>query len=294
MVVMERLTIVSLLFLLGTVLGSFAGAQVWRLRARQLAEEKREGEEYDKAEYARLRPLLVAAKHDYSRCLACGTRLRWYDLLPLVSWLSTGGRWRYCKRAIGGFEPLMELSLGVLFALSFLTWPFPLNQPLEWVLFGVWLAAGVCLAILFAYDYRWKLLPNWANLLFIALGGVWVVVRIVAIGDVQVLSLAGALLLLSGLYWLLYIMSKGRWIGFGDVKLGIGLALFLSQWQLAFLALFLANLLGCVVVLPGVLRRSLSVRSEVAFGPLLVIGMVLSLLYGQRLLEWFMSLRLFY
>ena len=58
-------------------------------------------------------------------------------------------------------------------------------------------------------------------------------------------STLGAVLILSGVYLVLYFISKGRWIGFGDIKLGLGLALLLADWQLAFVAIFAANLIGC-------------------------------------------------
>ena len=100
----------------GLVLGSFAGAQVWRLRARQLVADKKAGESYDKAEYKKLSPLLKGKKQqDRSRCLSCGHQLGLRDLIPLISWLSTRGRCRYCDKRIGYFEPLMELSLAVAF-----------------------------------------------------------------------------------------------------------------------------------------------------------------------------------
>ncbi|NCU38914.1 hypothetical protein EOL96_07750, partial [Candidatus Saccharibacteria bacterium] len=74
----------------GLLAGSFAGAQTWRLRWAQLKADKVEGEPYDKKEYKRLQQLDHRnGRHDRSKCLACGEQLRWYDLLPLVSWLST-------------------------------------------------------------------------------------------------------------------------------------------------------------------------------------------------------------
>ena len=131
--------IASALLLLGVVLGSFAGAQVWRVRARQLRTDK----------------------HDRSRCLQCGHVLAWYDLLPVVSWLSTGGRCRYCQQFIGWFELVMELVLGVGLALSYLVWPWAL--PASSLLFAVWAVVALVLMILAAYDAKWQLLPDPLN-----------------------------------------------------------------------------------------------------------------------------------
>src|SRR3954468_7466811 len=96
-VLMEQLLICVTLMILGLCLGSFAGATVWRLRARQLVEDKAEGEKVDGKEYKKLLPLTqTTTATDRSRCLHCGHTLAWYDLLPLVSWVSTKGRCRYC------------------------------------------------------------------------------------------------------------------------------------------------------------------------------------------------------
>ena len=144
----------------GLVLGSFAGAQVWRLRARQLVTDKKAGESYDKAEYKKLSPLLKGKKQqDRSRCLSCGHQLGLRDLIPLISWLSTRGRCRYCGKRIGYFEPLMELSLAAAFMVSFLAWPWHLAG-LQWVLFAVWCISLVALIMLVAYDIKWRILPD--------------------------------------------------------------------------------------------------------------------------------------
>ena len=80
---------------LGAILGSFAGAQIWRLRARQLMEDKKAGEKVDQKELKKLSPLIKKISKDRSRCLSCGHELKWYDLIPVVSWVAGLGRCRY-------------------------------------------------------------------------------------------------------------------------------------------------------------------------------------------------------
>lgn len=278
----------------GAIFGSFAGAQIWRLRARQLVDDKKDGLEVDRAELRRLHGLTESTvKTDYSRCLHCGHGLAWYDLLPLASWLSTAGRCRYCHERIGVFEPTMEIGVAVAFVLSYLLWPWTLESGAQWALFSLWLASLVVLAVMAGYDARWKLLPDVANYTYFALGVLFVIARSVVYGDVSVLSMLGAVAILSGIYAALYVVSRGQWIGLGDVKLGAGLALFLGDWKLAFLALFLANLIGCIIVLPGLVRQKLDSGSQIAFGPLLMMGMVISFVFGAAIISWFMGLRLF-
>ena len=283
--------IAGALLLLGVVLGSFAGAQVWRVRARQLRTDKQTGHPYDKHEWRQLRVLLQGTvRDDRSRCLQCGHVLAWYDLLPVVSWLSTGGRCRYCQQFIGWFELVMELVLGVGLALSYLVWPWAL--PASSLLFAVWVVVALVLMILAAYDAKWQLLPDPLNYGLMALGALFVLVRMMTLHDVDLVSLTGAVTLLAGLYGGLYAISRGAWIGFGDVKLCVGLALLLGDWRLAFMTLFFSNMLGCIIVLPGLARGQLNTRSQVPFGPLLIIGCVISLLFGGHILRALVALPL--
>jgi leader peptidase (prepilin peptidase)/N-methyltransferase len=276
------------LILIGACLGSFAGATVWRLRARQLKYDKRHKEPVDAAEFKQLEKL---TKHklskDRSRCLHCGYTLKWYDLVPIVSWLALKGKCRNCHKPIGYFELLIELGVAAFFVISYVFWPFELATALEIARFVTWLIAGVILAMLVAYDTKWYLLPDKLTVLLAGLGAV--TVAIVAIQSTTpiatILSAVGAVAILSGLYFALYLVSKGRWVGFGDVKLGIGLALLLGDWQLALIALFLANFVGCLIVLPFMITGKLKRNSRVPFGPLLIIGMVLAFFVGPSLVE---------
>ena len=286
---------VSVLAFLGLLFGSFAGAQVWRLRARQLVEDKQAGEEVDAKEYKALLPLTKhSLSSDRSQCLACGHTLAWYDLLPLISWLSTQGKCRYCKHAIGVFEPLIEIGVASTFVISYLLWPLPVDSLIGSVSLVLWLIAVVLLAILFAYDSKWFLLPDKIVFTLIGVGVLMSLVKVAyATSSVAALmSIVGGVMILSGLYFLLWFASKGQWIGFGDVKLGLGLALLLADWRLALLALFLANLIGSLIVLPGMLLGKLSRKAHVPFGPLLIAGAAIALLVGERAIALYIGVTL--
>lgn len=275
--------------LLGLCMGSFIGAQIWRLRSRQLVADKKYHEPVDKKEFSRLMPLSkTRQRDDYSRCLTCGHRLRWYDLVPVVSWVSTAGNCRYCHHKIGGFEPLMELVTMTLFIVSYLLWPWGIVSAGQIILFVLWFAIISMMILLAAYDIRWQLLPDAINVSLIVVTAIFVLVRVWVIGDVSFLSTIGSIGMLAGLYGILYAVSKGAWIGFGDVKLSISLGLMLVDWRLAFVALFFANLIGCVIVLPGLLRRNLTRESKIAFGPLLIAGTLIAWWWGSQLISWLM------
>ena len=142
------------------------------------------------------------------------------------------------------------------------------------------------------YDLRWFLLPNQAVYALIGTGAVMTILHLGPhVDDIsKLLSVLGAVAILSGLYGVLWLLSKGAWIGFGDVKLGLGLALMLGQWELAFITLFAANIIGCIIVLPGILSGKLKRTSHVPFGPLLIAGFVIAGLWGAQVMDWYFSL----
>jgi len=289
---MEHTLIYVVLTLVGLCLGSFAGATVWRLRARQLVADKAAGEKVSEKELKTLLPLTKSSPTtDRSRCLHCGHTLAWYDLLPLASWVTLGGKCRYCRKPIGAFEPLMELGMAAFFVLSYLLWPEALVSTLQIAHFVLWLVAGVLLAILFAYDMKWFLLPNYAVFPLIAVGVGIAGIQLLSSSDVlaTLINILLAIVLLSGIYFFLWLISKGQWIGFGDIKLGLALALILGDWTLAFITLFAANLIGCIIVIPGLLTRKLTRKTHVPFGPLLILGALVAVFAGRFIMGWYVT-----
>lgn len=285
---METIVIYTALVLSGLCLGSFAGASLWRLRARHLVEDKQSGDEYDHDEYKRLKKLTTTSlARDRSQCLHCSYTLKWYDLLPLVSWLSLRGKCRNCHKPIGLLEPLIELGVAAYFVLSFALWPYPLETGLEIARLIIWLLAGVGLAILFAYDKKWFLLPDKVNFAIVGLGIINAVIVVLQTDDMlsALATIGGSITILSGIYWVLYMSSRGKWIGFGDIKLGLGLALLLADFRLAFIAIFAANLVGCLIVIPALLAGKLKRNTHVPFGPLLIVGAVIAQFAGLYLVD---------
>lgn len=289
---MNELMIYIALAMFGAVFGSFAAASVWRMRARQLDADKKAKEPYDHKEYTQLKKLLgKRVMNDHSQCLHCGKELRWFDLIPIVSWVALRGKCRYCHRPIGSFEVLMELGVAAFFVLSYMFWPNGIETNLDIVHFILWLIAGIIMSMLFAYDAKWFLLPN---SLVIALAVVGLgVVSIEAIQSQAVLSTGisalASVAVLSGIYLLLWLVSRGRWVGFGDIKLGVGLGLLLINWELAVVAFFLANIIGFLFVVPLLLSKKVSRTSRIPFGPFLIIGTILALYAGWPIIRVYLA-----
>lgn len=292
---MSGISISLILGLLGLFFGSFAGASVWRLRARQLRIDISEGEKVGKKALQEVTKIKKGpALEDRSVCLHCGHQLKWYDLIPIISWLSLQGRCRYCRVAIGWFEPAIELGVAAFFVVSYLFWPSQLVSITDITQFIIWLIAGVGLAILFVYDMRWFLLPNSVVFPLLGLG---IINVLVVLADRQfawseIIGIFYGCAILSGLYYLIYILSRYKWVGFGDVKLGLVLALLLADWRLSALALFLANLIGTIIYLPLMARGSVKRRTHIPFGPLLIGGWFIAGLFGTYIIAWYLTFTL--
>lgn len=292
---MNEITIGILLGVLGAMLGSFAGAQVWRLRARQLVDDKKLGNKVDKAEYKRLLPLTKSSLlKDRSIDLDTGKVLPWYDLIPVVSWLLLRGKSRYSGKPIGYFEFVIEVGLAIFFVGSFIFWPQPLDSIISVAQFSIWLIAGLILAVQFALDFKWKFLWSSLSYAVIGLGLIYVVLAVVGSADrlAAAYSAVGSVLILGGLYYALYAISRERWVGLGDVFLGIGLGLLLADWRLALIALFMANLIGCIVVIPGMIMKKIGRHQQVPFGPFFILGAIVAQLWGVPILDFYFSLLL--
>jgi leader peptidase (prepilin peptidase)/N-methyltransferase len=263
-----------LVFAYGLICGSFVNALVWRLH------------EQERGEVSKKRRRALSITRGRSMCPHCGHTLAITDLVPIFSWLVLRGRCRYCRKPIGWQYPLVELLTGLLFLISYRVWPYGFDIA-GLGLFVAWLLLLTGLVALLVYDIRWMLLPN---RIVYPLLGFWVGVTILlAVSFGRGLSglLAASLgsLVCGGLFWLLFPVSDGRWIGGGDVKLGFLLGLLVGSPLAAFLVIFIASLLGTLFTLPFLVTRKLSIASKVAFGPFLIIAGIAVFLAGQPLLE---------
>lgn len=268
---------ILVLILLGLAFGSFVNALVWRIYKQ--SKQKKQSNKY-------------SITKGRSMCVHCGHVLSAKDLIPIFSWLSLKGRCRYCSKPISIQYPLVELTTTVLFVVLYLFWPVQLVG-LDIAIFVLWLALAVGFMALIVYDIRWMLLPN-----RIVYGLYIISFMILAINFIKypslntlsnvVLSIAIA----GGLFYILFQVSSGRWIGGGDVKLGFALGAVLGRPDLAMLTLFVASSLGCLYVLPATLLKKVDKKSRIPFGPFLIIATIISFLFGPQIIDWYLNLAL--
>lgn len=283
--------IVLMLGVLGLVFGSFTNALIWRVHKRMQLTETATGKpkKLSVADKKRVQQLSVVSGR--SRCMSCGHELAAKDLIPVISWFWLRGKCRYCRKPIPD-TPVAELLVPTLFIVSYLWWPYELQSMASWLVFVVWLACLVCFAALALYDLRWYLLPD--RIVF-PLIGIAVLFRLgLALQtpeNAQALLLSGlwGAGLLFGFFYALFAVSDGKWIGGGDVKLAVALGL-LSGGPLAVLfLLFTASVAGTLGAVPAMLA-SKSVRNiKVPFGPFLLLATLLTVLFGQAVIDWYTS-----
>lgn len=252
----------------GAAMGSFVDALAWRLKI---------GKDF------------VAGR---SECEHCHHRLGVLDLIPIISWLILGGRCRYCKKPISPRVLLVELAMAVAFLVSYLCWPLGFESWQAVALFSLWLLYLVLLGALLVYDLRWLILPDKLVYPLIALGFADAAIRLSLVPGVTLLDFAThvsfGIMAMAGVYWVLYTVSKGKWVGYGDVKLAIFMGLVLG-WQKTLLTLMLANLIGLLTVLPGLVRNKLGPKSQVPFGPFMIVAFVIAGLFGDALIDWYIQ-----
>jgi prepilin signal peptidase PulO-like enzyme (type II secretory pathway) len=262
------LLIALVLFWFGLCLGSFTGAMVWRLR--------------HKKDWVRAR----------SQCEHCRHTLGVLDLVPLVSWLALRGRCRYCKKPIGLETLAVELAGGLTFALSYIYWPQTLHGG-QLVLFITWLVCSVGLLALLVYDLRWMLLPSKILYPTAALAAAGRLIYLIGFEQYKLHSLFWwilSVLAASGIFWLLFVVSRGGWIGYGDVRLGLITGTLLANPAHSLLMIMAASVLGTVVVLPALLAGRKALTAKLPFGPFLIVAAGAVLLFGAPIINWYTHL----
>lgn len=274
------LLIAVILFILGLGFGSFVNALVWRLHKQLGSGQKTRDKD-------------LSILKGRSMCPNCRHTLAWHDLIPVISWVSLKGRCRYCGKPISRQYPVVELAMGFIFALSYIFWPVEPHFGGQWLLLATWLASSVGLMALAIYDIRWMLLPN--KIIYPTLASV-VAGRAAYIGAFQVrpghaawlwaLSVAIA----SGVFYILYMVSQGKWIGFGDVRLGLITGTLLADPYKSLGMIFVASLLGALFVLPHLVKGSKSMASKTPYGPFLIMATGIFVIFGDNLISWYKNL----
>ncbi len=261
-----------LIFLFGLIVGSFLNCVIFRL-------EKNQG-------FLRGR----------SHCLHCKHVLAWRDLIPLLSFIILRRRCRYCKEPISWQYPLVEITTGLLFLLilnfEFLIFNQFLTFNFQFLNFIYYLLIVCFLIIIFVYDLRHFIIPDKILYPAIVISFLYLITRdqlSVINNQLSVINYLFAAFGASIFFLIIYLVSRGKWLGFGDVKLVILLGLFLG-WPKIFLALFLSFVIGGIIGIGLILFGEKKLKSEVPFAPLLISGTLIAFFWGKQIIAWYLSL----
>lgn len=265
--------IILVLILLGLCFGSFTNALVWRVHKQSQAKSKAAQKE-------------LSILTGRSMCPSCRHQLGFWDLIPVASWLALRSKCRYCHKKYDD-TPVAELLVPAIFVLSYLYWPFGWSH-MGTFQFIVWLIMVVGFVALTLYDMRWMLLPNRLIYPLTALAAAQVLILAFWQGDFAIIvGAALGVVCLAGLFYGLFQLSQGRWIGGGDVRLAIIIGLLVGGPIKAIMVLLFASFIGSAFAMPFLITKKKHLAERVPFGPFLIAGTIIVYLFGTTILTWY-------
>ncbi|MDD2656397.1 MAG: prepilin peptidase [Patescibacteria group bacterium] len=252
------LTIIGVLvFIFGLVFGSFLNALEWRLFEKKSLMTR-------------------------SECTKCHKMIKWYDNIPIFSFLFLKGKCRECQAKISWQYPIVELVMGLLFV-------FVLFYYFSFADFSILSIVRDCLVIfvlsfVFVYDFKYMEVSDTMTL------GSSLLFFIIALflGSSWFSMILGALIG-GGFFLLQFVLSKGKWVGGGDIRIGFLMGILLG-WKLLLLALWLAYIIGGFISIFLVLSNKKGMKNEVAFGTYLTVATFITMFFGNQILEWYFRL----
>ena len=245
------LFIYVVVFLYGLCIGSFLNVCIYRI------------------------PLKESVAKSRSHCMSCGGQLKWYDLVPLFSYLFLRGRCRQCKAKISIQYPLVEALNGLGYVFIFLINGINLTS----ILYSLCFSALIVLSVI---DFRTYEIPFGINVFIFILG----IIGTVADYTNWLEHILG-FVVVSGFLYILVLVTKGRAMGGGDVKL-MAVAGLLIGLKNSILALILGCIVGSII---HIARMKIQKKDHVlAFGPYLSVGIFIAMLFGNSFISWYFSL----
>jgi len=251
-----------LIFIFGLIIGSFLNSVIYRLSTNT--------------------SFLLGKSY----CPECKSNLKWHDLIPLISFLILAGKCRYCKKPISVQYILVELATAGLFL-------FIISQNINLLLYGfsLFLFLKICfllivscfLIIIFAYDLKHYIIPDKVIFPLILITGVFNLYT-----DYKILNTVYSGIGAAAFFLFIVLISKGKWMGMGDVKLVFFMGLFLGFPKII-VALFLAFFIGAVIGVILIISGKKTLKSEVPFGPFLIMGTFLALFFEYEIIDFYLS-----
>lgn len=255
-----EILILMFVFIFGTIIGSFLNVVIYRLNTSLRISKGR------------------------SICFSCNKQLYWYELLPVFSFMIQKGRCRGCASRISHQYPIVEILTGIVFVfLSYHFLPMIFINPLMYVFaLSFFMFIFALLIVITFYDLRHKIIPDRLVYTFILLSLISIFLNFSGVGSLLVWPSLGQILagpVIAMPFALLWYFSKGVFIGFGDIKLMLGLGWMLGI-SAGLSALMIAFWVGAIVGLfmLALARTKVNMKTEVPFAPFLVLGIFVAFL----------------
>jgi prepilin signal peptidase PulO-like enzyme (type II secretory pathway) len=251
--------------LLGLLFGSAINAMVWRLKVQRSWVKGR------------------------SECPDCGHVLAPKDLIPVFSYVSLGGKCRYCRAPIQD-HPSVEVVTAAAFAVSaavLLTGPVTVSNLVNLVF---WLVILVMLIVLAVFDKRWMILPDKVMLPLILVAFAAGLTQAVMERAPELLAnYLAAAVVAGGVFYAIVFFSKGKAMGGGDIKLAFAMGLILGLQNTA-VAMLIAFNVAAIVGVTMIVTKKRSRKDLIPFGPFLVAATIVAYLFGDRIVDWYLRL----
>jgi len=209
-----------------------------------------------------------------SACDFCHHELTWFDLVPVISFFCLGRRCRYCRKKLSWQYPVVEMLTGAVFLSLYICVPAnPINR-------GIYLALASSLIVIFLSDAKYRIIPDSMQLTF------FISVLLLKFFDKNIIisliyGFRDSLIVMAPILFI-YLFTKGRGMGFGDVKLSFTIGFFLGILK-GFMALYSAFVLGAIVGIILIAIKKKRLKSKVAFGPFLVLGVIITCIWQREL-----------
>ena len=217
-----------------------------------------------------------------STCTTCQGAIAWYDNIPIVSFLCLHGTCRNCSAPISNRYLLIEAVTGVFFL--FVAY-IHIQSGLVPSLLARDLVITFFLLYVFLYDFWY--MEIWSEQTIYPAVGIFVVSAMLGLADPQSMLIGAGIG--GGFFFLQYSLSKGRWVGGGDVRLGFFMGIILG-WPLIVLALMLAYVVGAFIVLPFLITKKTHMAAKIPFGTYLAVATFATMLWGDMIWAWYINL----
>ena len=214
-----------------------------------------------------------------SRCDFCKKTLRWFELIPLFSFLLQHGRCLRCHKKLSIQYPLVELATGIGFVVLYFLSSHNLTVLLSYSLIFS------SLLVIFVSDLKYQIIPD----SMVVVGILGVILQGDSLQFPQGVTLWISAFVASLLFYLIWVITKGKSMGFGDVKLAFLLGLLLGYPKIV-VALYTAFLTGATLGVILILKGKRTLKSKIAFGPFLIAGTLIALLWSDIILLWWKKL----